>query len=99
MPFPETIEISSVADDMIYLYIPDDTFIGTRFQYIICNNDKKVFRKGYFLGTRVQIRIADLKDGNYFLNIRTDAESGHSFRFEKASARKAIMLDKKFTCD
>lgn len=99
MPFPRTIDITAIADDMIYLYIPDDTFIGTRFQYEICDCENKIFRKGYFLGIRVQIRVADLRDGNYFFNIRTDAANESSFKFEKISGIKNIMRDQKFVCD
>lgn len=98
MSFHSIIELTSVADDMIYLYIPDDNFIGTRFQYEISNTEDKIFRKGYFLGTRVQLRINDLKDGNYFFNLRADKISEYKFRFEKKSDRK-LMIESEYTCE
>ncbi len=70
---------------MIVIKIDDEELRNEPFEYSIVNQDKKVCRKGQFIGNSVQLRITHLKDGKYLFFLTTASRKTNQYPFEKKS--------------
>lgn len=77
---------ATINDDLMIITVLDHLLVDSPIQYVIEDAAARVCRKGSFKGCRIQMRIADLKDGAYQLLLK-NAEGCCSFSIEKVSSK------------
>lgn len=93
---PSFVEIPATVDEIITLHIKDPACVDTDFAYHILDEGRRICRKGHFRGTRVQMRLSDLKDGIYSLNLQSCDVDACTFCFEKISTPGPEKLSRSF---
>lgn len=79
--------ITKMVYDFLVVEISEPSFCNQNhyFDYSILSQDDKPVRRGRFFGSQVQLRLSQVAEGNYFLNLFLDGEFLQNFTFEKKS--------------
>jgi hypothetical protein len=80
--------ITKMVYDFLLVEITEPAFCNQNhyFDYSILSQDEKPVRKGRFFGSNVQLRISQMEEGKYFLNLFLDGNICQHFSFEKKSS-------------
>jgi hypothetical protein len=80
--------ITQMVYDFLVVEITEPSFRDQNhyFDYSIRSHDTKPVRKGRFFGTNVQLRLSQIEEGNYFLDLFSDDGTCRHFSFVKKSS-------------
>ena len=79
------ISITEIVYDMMMVNVNCASLIKNRISYIIRNKANKLIRKGNFTGYNVQLRMTNLEDGKYDVDLFVEDKLYLNISFEKRS--------------
>ena len=84
--------ITKMVYDFLVVEISEPAFVNQDhyFDYSIFSQDEKPLRKGRFFGSKVQLRMSQMAEGNYLLRLFLDGEFFDNISFEKKSSALAF---------
>jgi hypothetical protein len=87
MPFPDasSVHVTAVVHDFMVIQINDVALASNTVEYSILDKDGLFVRKGHFKGLLIQLRLSNLKDGLYQLQLSTGSDKVLVLPFEKKS--------------